>query len=76
MVSEMLKICFYMLFLEPFHVYDLFCYQVLCCWTSILEDNIQTDIQQMLSYYFSSASNPWMVQFEQAHIIFDLLFYA
>ena len=25
-VPKMLKICLYMLFLEPFHVYDLFCY--------------------------------------------------
>ena len=46
---EMLKICLYMLILNPFNVYDLFYYQVLYRGTSILEANIQIEIKQRLS---------------------------
>ena len=48
-VPEMVKICVYTLILEPLYVNNLFCDQVLCCGTSILEDNIQIEIQQKLS---------------------------
>ena len=47
-VLEMLKICLYMVFLEPFRGYHLIFYYVLYCGIPILEDNIQTEIQQML----------------------------
>ena len=51
MVPEMLKICLDMLYLEPFQVYNLFFIKFptvkypYAAW----EDNIQTEIQQMLS---------------------------